>query len=148
MELKFQVRAKIGKPREEVFDAVANSQKLSQYFTTGGSSGALREGTRVIWKFADYPGDIPVFVKKVTPNELIVFEWNAESLSSGYMTTVEIAFESLGPRVTLVRVEESGWHETPSGLKSSYMNCEGWMNMLCCLKAWLEHNINLREGFY
>jgi uncharacterized protein YndB with AHSA1/START domain len=148
MELKFQVHAKISKPREEVFDAVANPDKLSKYFTTGGASGPLLAGTEVIWKFADYPGDIPVYVKKAVPNEVIVFQWKAEDPESDYMTTVELAFESVTPRVTLVRATESGWRETERGLKSSYMNCEGWMNMLCCLKAWLEHNINLREGFF
>ena len=148
MELKFQVHAKISKPRNEVFDAVANPEKLSKYFTTGGASGPLRAGTQVVWKFADYPGDIVVFVTKATPNELIVFEWKAEDPESDYTTTVEMAFESLTPRTTLVGITESGWRETPRGLKSSYMNCQGWMNMLCCLKAWLEHNINLREGFF
>jgi hypothetical protein len=27
-------------------------------------------------------------------------------------------------------------------------NCEGWTGMLCAMKVWLEHDINLREGFY
>ena len=148
MELKFRVQAKISKPRDEVFDAVANPEKLSKYFTTGGASGALRAGTRVVWRFADYPGDIAVVVKKAVPNELIVFEWKAEDPSSDYMTTVELAFESVAPRTTLVRITESGWRETQQGLTSSYSNCQGWMNMLCCLKAWLEHNVNLREGFF
>ena len=148
MELKFEVRAKISKPREEVFDAVANPEKLSRYFTTGGARAPLRAGTEVVWRFADYPGDIVVFVKKVTPDEVIAFEWKAEYPESDYLTRVEMAFEALTPRTTLVTVAESGWRETPCGLKSSYMNCEGWMNMLCCLKAWLEHGINLREGFF
>ncbi|ALO24786.1 hypothetical protein LEP1GSC137_2235 [Leptospira borgpetersenii str. Noumea 25] len=30
----------------------------------------------------------------------------------------------------------------------SYMNCQGWMNMSCCLKAYLEYGINLRKGFF
>jgi uncharacterized protein YndB with AHSA1/START domain len=147
MELKFQVQAKIAKPRPEVFDAVYDPVKLSKYFTTGGSSGPLRAGTRVIWKFADYPEDIPVDVKKVVQDELIVYQWAADSPRT-YDTTVEITFESIGPATTQVKVTESGWRDTPQGLKSSYSNCQGWMNMLCCLKAWLEHGINLREGFF
>jgi len=27
-------------------------------------------------------------------------------------------------------------------------NSQGWMNMACCLKAWLEYGINLRKGMF
>jgi uncharacterized protein YndB with AHSA1/START domain len=148
MDLKFQVQAKINRPRGAVFDAVADAEKLSKYFTTAGASAVLRAGARVVWKFADYPDDIEVFVREVVPGERIGFEWKAEYPESDYMTSVEMVFESLNPHTTLVRIAESGWRETPQGLASSYMNCHGWTQMLCCLKAWLEHNINLREGFY
>ena len=36
MELKFQVQAKIARPRDEVFDAVYSPEKLNRYFTTAG----------------------------------------------------------------------------------------------------------------
>jgi uncharacterized protein YndB with AHSA1/START domain len=145
MELKFQVQAKIQKPVAEVFDAVYNPKKLSGYFTTGGASGPLKEGTTVTWEFADYPGAFPVYVKKAIENELIVFEW--EAAERGYNTRVEMKFESLGPDSTLVKISESGWRESKKGLESSYDNCGGWMQMACCLKAFLEYGINLRKGF-
>jgi hypothetical protein len=31
---------------------------------------------------------------------------------------------------------------------ASYGNCQGWMQMLCAMKAYLEHGINLREGMF
>jgi uncharacterized protein YndB with AHSA1/START domain len=146
MNLGFQIRAKIGKPRGEVFAAVQDPIKLSKYFTTGGASGPLQEGKTVIWRFADYPDNVPVRVKKVVPENLIALEWDAENGNGA--TSVEMAFEALTPQSTLVAISESGWRETQSGLDSSYMNCQGWMNMACCLKAWLEYGINLREGFF
>ena len=156
MELKFQVQAKINKPRHEVFEAVYDPKKLSAYFTTAGSSGPLKEGSEVIWKFADYDGDIPVTVKKVVPNELIVLEWDAAEsdlssdmpVSAGYKTRVEMKFESLGPKSTLVKIAESGWKETQRALNGSYGNCHGWTQMQASLKAYLEHGINLRDGYY
>ena len=148
MTLRFQVHAKISKPRSEVFDAVYNPDRLSKYFTTGGSSGPLTQGSKVIWKFAGYPEDVPLFVKKVVPGELIVYEWAAADSPPDRSTTVEMVFESIDSGRTVVKITESGWRETQKGLDSSYMNCEGWTNMLCCLKAWLEYGINLREGFY
>lgn len=53
MELKFKVQTKIQKPVAEVFDAVYNPSKLSGYFTNGGASAPLDEGTTVEWAFAD-----------------------------------------------------------------------------------------------
>jgi len=160
MELRFQVQAKINKPRAEVFDAVYDPKKLSGYFTTGGSSGPLDPGTTVIWKFADFPGDVPVTVKKVVPGESIELEWEASEYeefdikdkqlppTAGYHTKVQMTFEALAPNATLVKISESGWRETQKGLNSSYGNCQGWMHMACCLKAWIEHGINLRDGFF
>lgn len=90
MELKFQVYAKIKKPVEEVFDAVYNPKKLSTYFTTGGASGPLDEGTSVMWDFADFPGAFPVHIKQMIKNEKIVFEWQAAGRD--YNTRVEMSF--------------------------------------------------------
>src|SRR5215470_11244846 len=109
MELKFQIQTKVQKPVEEVFDAVYNPKKITQYFATESASGPLDEGTKVIWRFADYPGDAPVVVKKVVPNELIVFEW--EAMERGYDTRVEMRFEALSPEDTLVSISEGDWKE-------------------------------------
>ncbi len=160
MELKFTVQMKIQKPVDVVFDGVYNPAKLSQYFTTSGASGPLDEGTTVIWNFADYPGEVPVRVKKVVPNQLIVFEWGAgeggqdasgnkeQRLEEGVVCRVEMTFETADDGSTLVRITESGWPETDKGLKLSYGNCQGWSQMSCCLKAFLEYGINLRKGAY
>ncbi len=149
MELKFQVQTKIQKPVEEVFDAVYNPDKISGYFTNGGASAPLNEGTTVEWAFADNPGDeklkFPVKVEKVIPNELIVLGWEG---AKGLDTRVEMQFEKSGESETIVRISETGWRETQDDLNSSYLNCFGWGQMLCCLKAYVEYGINLREGAY
>ena len=118
MELKFTVHTKIQKPVAEVFDGVYNPSKLSQYFTTGGASGPLDEGTTAYWSFADFPGPAaPVRVKQVTPNRLIAFEWGGENDMP--LCRVEVKFEPLGENETLVSITESGWPETPKGLHDS-----------------------------
>ncbi|HVF47829.1 MAG TPA: SRPBCC domain-containing protein [Pyrinomonadaceae bacterium] len=150
MELKFQVQTKIQKPIAEVFDAVYNPKKLSGYFTTGGASAPLDEGTTVEWTFADTPGaeigPLPVEVKEVKKNELIAFAWKASS--GDYNTRVEMKFEETGPAETLVKISESGWKEDEEGLRDSYGNCMGWSHMVSALKAFTEYGINLREGAY
>jgi uncharacterized protein YndB with AHSA1/START domain len=146
MDLKFDVFAKIAKPVAAVFGAVVDPAQLSAYFTTGGASGALREGSAVRWKFGDYPGEFPVKVTKLVPNQRIELSWEVEG--GGYDTRVVMTFEPIDTGGTLVRIAESGWKEDETGLRHSYGNCHGWTQMLCCLKAHLEYGINLRQGFY
>lgn len=146
MELKFDVSAKIARPVATVFEAVTDPKELSAYFTTGGASARLAEGSTVLWKFGDYPGEVPVMVTKLVPNERIEFRWDAEGVA--YQTHVVMTFEPLDGGGTLVRIAESGWKDDAAGLGLSYGNCHGWTQMLCCLKAHLEYKINLRQGFY
>lgn len=157
MDLKFKVSMRVAKPVGQVFEAVANPNQLSQFFTTGGAKGRLETGATVTWDFHDFPGAFPVEVIKVIPGERIILRWEAnEGVPEGenpvvgmnYMTTVTMTFEALGDDRTLVTISEAGWHETQAGLNGSYGNCMGWTQMLCALKAWLEHGINLREGAF
>lgn len=157
MDLKFTVSGRIAKPVGEVFEAVVDPSKLSRYFTTGGAKGRLKTGATVSWDFHDYPGAFPVEVVEVLENRRIVLRWQAnegvpeageEVTSAGYMTEVTMTFEALEDGRTLVSISEIGWRETQTGLKGSYGNCMGWMQMLCALKAWLEHGVNLRDGMF
>ncbi|HEV7643982.1 MAG TPA: SRPBCC domain-containing protein [Pyrinomonadaceae bacterium] len=150
MDLKFKVQTAVQKPVAEVFDAVYNPDKLSGYFTTGGATGPLDEGTTVKWKFADYHGadeeGFPVKITKVVPNELIVLEWAGEKDRPD--NVVEMRFKALNDSSTLVSITEGGWSETQDGLNMSYGNCMGWSQMVSALKAYTEYGINLREGAY
>jgi uncharacterized protein YndB with AHSA1/START domain len=149
MELKFSVSARIARPVDEVFEAVADPPQLSRYFTTGGAVGRIEAGTTVSWDFHDFPGAFPVEVIEAEPNRRIVLRWPAnEDGPAGYDTVVTMTFEPVEEGRSLVTIAEEGWRETPGGLRASYGNCMGWSQMLCALKAWLEHGINLREGMY
>jgi uncharacterized protein YndB with AHSA1/START domain len=157
MDLKFKISGFIARPVHEVFEAVADPDTLSNYFTTGGAKGRLETGTTVTWDFADFPGAFPVEVVEVVPDRRIVLRWEANDgppesgdpvANAGYMTTVTMEFEPQSDDRTLVTIAEEGWIETATGLKASYGNCQGWAQMLCAMKAWVEHGINLRAGFY
>jgi len=152
MELKFRVFAHISKPAHEVFEAVADPDQLSSYFTTGGAKGRLEEGATVTWDFADFPGAFPVRIVEVVADERIVLEWEASEEGDGpkYDTTVTMSFSPVegDANRTLVEIAEEGWRQTEGGLKASYGNCMGWSQMLAAIKVWLEHGINLREGMY
>jgi uncharacterized protein YndB with AHSA1/START domain len=149
MTLAFKVSGRIARPVHDVFEAVADPDELSNYFTTGGAKGRLETGATVIWDFADFPGAFPVHVVEVVPDRRIVLRWQAaDDSAEPYETTVTIEFEALDDGRTLVTIAEEGWPATDGGRKASYGNCEGWTGMLCAMRVWLEHDIKLREGFY
>jgi uncharacterized protein YndB with AHSA1/START domain len=161
MDLKFKIAGFIARPVHDVFEAVADPDTLSCYFTTGGAKGRIEQGATVTWDFADFPGAFPVEVVAVVPDRRIVLKWEAyegpppdaggdvpAESTAGYQTTVTMTFEPQGEDRTLVTIAEEGWRETERGLQGSYGNCQGWAQMLCAMKAWVEHGINLREGFY
>ena len=146
MNLKFEVSGRINRPVEDVFEAVADPAKLSSYFTTGGAKGRLETGATVTWDFHDFPGAFPVYVVEVEPNKRIVLKWGGEDGSTA--TLVTMRFEPTDDGRTIVSIAEEGWPSTEDGLKNSYGNCMGWSQMICAMKAWLEHGINLRDGMY
>ena len=160
MDFKFTIQTKIQKPVSVVFDAVYNPKELTKYFTNGGASGPLDEGKTVMWTFNDdreKPMSFPVKVSKVVKNKLIQFSWEASEgywdaktgtmpAGAGYDTVVEMSFEALSPKETLVKIVEGKWRPTEAGLQGSYSNCQGWMQMTCCMKAYLEYGVDLRRG--
>jgi uncharacterized protein YndB with AHSA1/START domain len=149
MSLAFKISGRIARPVHDVFEAVADPDSLSRYFTTNGAKGRLETGATVIWDFADFPGAFPVHVVEVEPDRRIVLRWQAaDAADDPYETTVTMDFEALDDGRTLVTIAEEGWRESPAGQEASYDNCEGWTGMLCAMKVWLEHGINLRDGFY
>jgi uncharacterized protein YndB with AHSA1/START domain len=153
-ELKFRVSGRIARPVGEVYEAVADPAKLSKYFTTGGAVGRMESGATVSWDFADFPGAFPVRVTEAVKDQRIVFRWGGDEYPLGdprkrsYETTTTMLFEALADGRTLLTISEEGWPDTPAALTTAFGNCEGWTGMLAALKVWVEHGINLREGFY
>lgn len=148
-ELSFTVSGRVARPCAEVYEAVVDPDQLSRYFTTGGARGRLAAGADVTWDFADFPGRFPVTVLESDPPRRLVIRWDGTATIDPAGSTTTFEFEPLdGDTRTLVTITESGWHPTREGAASAFDNCEGWTSMLAALKAWLEHGITLREGFY
>jgi uncharacterized protein YndB with AHSA1/START domain len=149
-ELSFTVSGRVARPCAEVYEAIAAPEQLSRYFTTGSARGRLEPGRTVTWAFADAPGEFPVTVVEAEPPHRIVIEWAGDA-TTGEAGTTRTTFELEpldGDTRTLVTITETSWRPTPDGARAAFGNCEGWTSMLNALKAWLEHGINLREGFY
>jgi len=149
-ELSFTVSGRVARPCAAAYEAVADPDQLSAYFTTGGAKGRLETGAEVTWDFADFPGAFPVTVVEAAAPRRLVIEWGAQpGTSETGSTRVVFEFEPLDDDTrTLVTITETSWRATSEGARAAFGNCEGWTGMLAALKVWLEHGITLRQGFY
>lgn len=149
MSRTFTVQTSIGRNVKDVFDAIIDPDMIVRYFVDR-TSGRLAPGERIVW-FWDNWGDHPVVVDEVIPNERISLRLNSidwdKSKANSFDVLVEFELEALGDSRTLLKISESGWPETLEGIKGSYDNCGGWQHMADCLKAWLEHGIDLRAVY-
>ena len=137
MELKTNVQLKILKPVEEVFEAVVNNEKMSEYFISSGT-GRLEAGKTVTWEFSDYNAVLDIKVESVSENE-IIFLWSA----SGIETTVIFNFLKDG-NDTVLRIVEDGWNKDDEGITRALEQTKGWAQMSVCLKGYVEYGVGLR----
>jgi len=149
-QLSFSVSGHIAKTCTQVYEAVADPEQLSAYFTTGGAKGRLETGATVSWDFHDFPGAFPVKVLEAEVPRRIVLQWEANhSAAPEAQNTVTFDFQPQDDNSrTKVVITESAWQDTAEGATAAFGNCEGWTGMLAAMKCWLEYGIVLREGFY
>lgn len=142
-KLEINCAMQIQKPTHEVFEAIVNPEKMSNYFISQ-SSGIMEEGKNLIWKFPEFDFECPIKVQKVETNKYISFYWE----NSGKDLLVEITLSEKENNSTLVSISEKSMENNEVGLKWLSGNSFGWSNFLACLKAYLEYNINLRKGAF
>ena len=143
--LEINTALQIQKPVEEVFEAIVDPEKMSNYFISG-SDGRMEQGKTLQWGFPEFEGKTwPVRVDRIEVKKYISFYWEG---APGHETHTEMKFESRENNSTLVRISEKSMKNDADGIKWLKGNTEGWMNFLACLKAYLEYGINLRKGGY
>ena len=147
MAHSFTVQTKILRPVADVFDAIVSREKLCHYFTDE-ASGDLEEGAEIKWRWDHYHATLPVIVTRIVKNELIELTLNSKqwekTTKDDYDVKVIFEFEALDDGTTMLSISEDGWKTDKEGLKGSHDNCGGWTHMAMCLKAWIEHGIDLR----
>lgn len=143
-QLEIKTAIQISKPPTEVFDAIVNPEKMSNYFISE-STGNMEEGKTITWRFAEFEGEVRIGVKRLIPDELIAFEWEGAKAKK---LLVSISLTKMPDNSTLVKVTEGKMANDKVGIQWFGNNTEGWANFLACLKAYLEHGINLRKGAF
>lgn len=140
--LEIKAKIQIQQPAATVFEAIVDPAKMSHYFISK-SSGRMEEGKMLQWQFPEFPTDFPVRVDKIEPNKYISFYWTMDGLE----LLIEITLEAVG-NDTVVTVTEKSRPNDEAGIKWLKGNTEGWANFLACMKAYLDHGINLRTGAF
>ncbi len=139
--LEIRANLQIQKNPEQVFEAIIDPDKMTNYFISK-SSGRIEAGKTLVWKFPDF--EFPINVMSVEMNKSIIYTW--KDLETEYKTTVNISLIPRDDNSTLITITEGTRKNDIAGLKWLQGNTEGWANFLACLKAYLEYGINLRKG--
>jgi uncharacterized protein YndB with AHSA1/START domain len=140
MDLIAKATIQIQKPIEEVFEGIVNPEKMTNYFISE-SNGRMETGKELIWKFPEFPAEVPVKEINIEINSSISFVWDKD-------TVVKIILEEQSDESTVVKVTEDGKPYNENNLKWALGNTAGWANFLACMKAYLEYGINLRKGAF
>ena len=135
---------KVLKPAHEVFEAIVDPAKMSNYFISS-STGRMEEGKTLTWQFPEFDMKFPVKVDRIVNDELISYRWDD---LDGTETRVEINLKKMEGESCLVTVTEKSRDNNEEGINWLRRNTEGWANFLACLKAWMEYGINLRKGAF
>lgn len=141
--LEIKVALQIQKPAHEVFEAIVDPAKMSNYFISK-STGRMEEGARLTWMFPEFTMEVPVRVGTVKPDEYISYFWSGENGEQ----QVEMTLTPAPNNSTVVTITEKSMELNEAGLNWLKGNTEGWANFLACLKAWVEYGINLRKGAF
>lgn len=136
--MEITTKFKLHKPAKEVFEAIADPEKMANYWFSSGTS-RVEQGKKITWRYDEYNAEVTIKVLEVVVNEKIVFSWGEE----GQETIVTISFQKLNDSSTIIEVIESGFKEDDPDLVSKLLGQQGgWVYMLTCLKGYLENGIN------
>lgn len=141
--LEIKTALQIQKPANDVFEAIVDPKKMSNYFISQ-STGWMEAGKEIFWKFPEFDEQFTIRVDKIKMDNYVSFNWDTD----GKELLVEINLTSVNNNSTLVTITEKSMTNDKAGIKWLKGNTEGWANFLACLKAYLEYGINLRKGAF
>lgn len=126
----------IRKPAAQVFEAFINPEITSKFWFTK-SSGRLTPGAHLQWDWEMYGASAQVDVKAIEENRRILIEWNDGE-------TVEWLFTERAADQTYVTITNKGFSGNQDEIVQKALDgVGGFTTVLCGLKAYLEHNIEL-----
>ncbi|MEJ9229898.1 SRPBCC family protein [Peribacillus butanolivorans] len=138
MDTQVTTKFKILKPVNEVFEAIVDPEKMSNYWFSSGT-GRVEQGKTITWRYDEYNAEGVINVLEVEEDKKIVFSWG----EYGQETVVTITLKELDNTSTIIEVNELGFKkDDPEIINKMIGQKEGWVYMLTCLKGYLENGIN------
>jgi uncharacterized protein YndB with AHSA1/START domain len=143
MQLTKPVEAVAGmlvhKAAHDCYEAFVDPAVTTKFWFTK-STGRLDEGKTVTWSWEMYDVSSPAKPIEIVPDKKIVVEWG----EPGEASTITWTFKPLkdGTFVDIRTANFAG--DADAQVKMAIDVSEGFGIVLCGLKAWLEHGIQLR----
>ncbi|MEK3884648.1 SRPBCC family protein [Paenibacillus sp. PL2-23] len=126
----------IRKPVDTVFEAFIDPDVTTKFWFTK-SSGRLQAGTTVRWDWEMYGVSDILKVKEMEENNRFRIEWSDRTETEW----IFIPIEESGTLVTITSFGFTGNNEEI--ISRAIDDMGGYTMVLCGLKAWLEHGIEL-----
>lgn len=141
--LEIKVSLQIGKTPMDIYEAIVDPEKMSNYFISKGSA-RMEQGKTITWKFPEFDLEFPIKVNTLEEGKYVSWYWEVNDKE----LLVEIILIPRNDGSTIVTIKETGMANDEAGINWLKGNTEGWANFLACLKAYLEYGINLRKGAF
>ncbi|MGY3313096.1 uncharacterized protein YndB with AHSA1/START domain [Peribacillus simplex] len=143
MDTQITTKFKIGKPTNEVFEAIVNPEKIGNFWFSS-SSERWEQGRTLTLRYNEYDAEVVIHILEVEENRKIVYSWGGNAQE----TVVTITLKELDNTSSIIEVNESGLKEDdPEIIKKMIGQKEGWVYTLTCLKGYLESGVtNLRAS--
>jgi uncharacterized protein YndB with AHSA1/START domain len=138
MDTQIITKFKIDKPTNEVFEAIADPERIGNFWFSS-SSERWEQGRTLTLRYNEYDAEVVINVLEVEENRKIVFSWGGNDQE----TIVTITLKELDKMSTIIEVNESGLKEdNPELINKMIGQKEGWVYTLTCLKGYLENGVN------
>lgn len=105
----------------------------------------MEEGKQLLWNFPEFDIDVPLRVGKVQTDTYVSYYWNHNDKELFCEMSLKDTPDKQG---TVVSITEKEMDMDDEGITWLMGNTEGWANFLACLKAYLEHGVNLRKNAF
>ncbi|RIO57454.1 hypothetical protein BUZ85_19845 [Mammaliicoccus sciuri] len=127
-------KMQVNVPKENVFEAFVNPNQIGGFWFSS-SSERWEQGKTITLCYEEYNAELDVQIKSIEENKSIEFIWGDH--------TVTIQLEGIGESTIVTTIEKDFDTRDVERLLGQK---EGWVYMLSCLKAYLEHNVRIRAA--
>jgi len=134
----------INSSAHEIYPYISTSDGWNAWFTSDMSLD-FKPGGRIIFQWKSWGADKLStgdhgLISEIIPDKRFGFTWHPDQPDYATKVTLTLSGES-SPCV--IRVVESGFANTPEGMRAMIQSASGWGEALVLLKMYIEHGISL-----